>query len=155
MKQLLTFLTIMLFASGAYAKGTNNDADIQASTHYDGILFDVKGNDVDLQLSVAGPGNFAYSKRYAYAESVFFNTTNARGKALPDGLYKWEARAIPAVSISRQESSAMPDRNVLNGKTDPKMSPVSGTFRIVDGSVVDPNRDEYGEKLSLLSKEAK
>ena len=156
MKHVLIFLTILLVASGAYAKGANGKgANIQATAHSDGILFDVKVNDADLELSVSGPGKSAQSKRYAYAESVFFNITDAKGKALPDGLYKYEARAVPAVSISREESSKMQDRNVLHGKTDAKMNAVSGTFRIVNGSVVDPQLDEYGDSNLLSGEDAK
>ena len=153
MKHLLIFLTILLIASGAYGKGAGNKgADIEATSFSDGILFDVKVRDADLELSISGPGNMATSKRYAYADSAFYQTTNGKGRSLPDGLYKYEARAVPAVRVSREESSRMEGRNDLHGKTDAKMNPVSGTFRIVNGSVVDPNRDEYG-KSDLLSGE--
>jgi hypothetical protein len=145
MNLILIFLVTLVVATGANAKGADKGrASIQASQHPDGLLFDVKGGDVDLQLDISGPGKAMYSKHYAYAESVFFNINNASGVALPDGLYKYEARPVPAVTISRAESSRMKDRNVLHGKTDAKLSPVSGTFRIVNGGVVDPHYDEYG-----------
>ena len=145
MNRILIFLVTLVVASGVYAKGADKGgASIQASQHPDGILFDVKGGDVDLQVDVSGPGKAMYSKHYAYAESVFFNINDASGVALPDGLYKYEARPLPAVSISREESSRMKDRNVLQGKTDAKLSPVSGSFRIVNGGVIDPHYDEYG-----------
>ena len=145
MNHILVFLIVLMVAAAANANGVDKSgASIQASQHPDGILFDVRGGDVDLQLNVSGPGKAVFSERYAYAESVFFNINDASGVALPDGLYKYEARPIPAVTISREESSRMPDRNVFYGKTDAKMSPVSGTFRIVNGGVVDPNLDEFG-----------
>ena len=145
MNRILIMLVAMAVATGASAKDTEKSgASIQASQHPDGILFDVRGGDVDLQLTVSGPGKAVFSQRYAYAESVFFNINDASGVALPDGLYKYEAKPIPAVTISRQESSRMKDRNVLYGKSDPKVSPVSGTFRIVNGGVIDPNFDEFG-----------
>lgn len=144
MNHILIFMAALLLATGAHAKGADKDgASIQASQHPDGLLFDVKGGDVDMQLTVSGPGKASYSKHYAYAESVFFNINDASGVALPDGLYKYEARPLPAVSITRAESSRMKDRNTLYGKTDPKLSPVSGTFRIVDGGVIDPHYDEF------------
>ena len=144
MKQLLTFLAILLIASVAQAKGVKNDRpDIQASTYSDGMQFDVSRGDADLQLEVYGPGGKTYSERYANAESVFFSTNSRKDGSLPDGLYKYEAKSIPAVTISREESSKMADRNMLREKTDTKNSYVSGTFRIVDGLVVDPDLDEF------------
>lgn len=141
MKHVLVFLSVLLVATGAYAK----DANIQAVTYSDGILFDVRAGDSDLELSISGPGNLVKSKRYTHAESVFFEPALSNGKSWPDGLYKYEARAVPALSISREESSAMSGRNELVGKTDAKMNPFSGTFRILNGSVVDSEYEEYGE----------
>lgn len=147
MNRFFIFLAIMLIATSAWSKGVGNDTSIQASTHPGGILFELKGGDADLQLSVSGPGNIAYARRYVAADSVFLDITNANGKALGDGLYKYEARPIPAITISREESSGMMDRNVLYGKTDAKISPVSGTFRIVHGAVIDPSVNEYDALL--------
>lgn len=152
MKRILVFLTILMIATVAYAKGAGNNATIQASAHPDGILFDVRGGDVDLQLNVSGPGDVVFTQRHAYAESIFLDIKNVDGKRLADGLYKYEARPMPAVMISREESSKMLDRNVLYGKTDAKISAFSGTFRIVNGSVVDPDYDEYDTSV-LLSTE--
>ena len=141
MKHVLVFLSVLLVATGAYAK----DANIRAVTYSDGILFDIRASDSDLELSISGPGNLVQSKRYTHAESVFFEPTQSNGKSMPDGLYKYEARAVPAQSISREESSAMPGRNALVGKSDAKMNPFSGTFRILNGSVVDSEYEEYSE----------
>ena len=150
MNHILISLVALVVATGANAKGADKGGtSIQASQQPDGILFDVKGGDVDLQLNVSGPGTAFYSRHYAYAESVFFNINDASGAALPDGLYKYEARPIPAVTISREESSRMKDRNVLYGKSAAKISPVSGTFRIVNGGVIDPNYDEYAAPVRL------
>lgn len=150
MNHILISLVALVVATGANAKGADKGGtSIQAFQQPDGIVFDVKGGDVDMQLDVSGPGQVAFSRRYAYADSVFFNITNARGVALPDGLYKYEARPLPALTISREESSRMVDRNTIYGKTDPKVSPVSGTFRIVNGGVVDSGLDEYATLLGL------
>lgn len=147
MKRILIFLTILMVATAAYAKGVADNTTIQASAYPDGILFEVKGGDVDLQLSVSGPGNIAFTQRHAYADSVFLDIKQANGKVLADGLYKYDAWPVPAVTISREESSKMQDRNVLNGKTDAKVSPFSGTFRIVNGEVIDPDYDEFDDLL--------
>jgi len=62
---------------------------------------------------------------------------------LTDGSYKYEAWPVPAVSYSREESARMPDRNSLKNTTGPRVSPVSGSFRIVDGIIDDPELVEY------------
>jgi hypothetical protein len=142
MKHVLVLISVLLVATGAYAKET---ADIQTTSYSDGIVFDVNVEGADLVVNISGPGNLAQTKRYAYAESVFVGATVSNGKSMPDGLYKYEARAIPAATISREESSAMSGRNELHGKTDAKMNPFSGTFRILNGSVVDSEYKEYGE----------
>lgn len=146
MKHVLVLMSVLLVATGAYARDAAKEAaDIQATSFSDGILFDVNVEDADLEVNISGPGNLAQTKRYAYAESVFVEAAESNGKSMPDGLYKYEARAVPAITISREESSAMLGRNELDGKTDAKMNPVSGTFRIVNGSVVDSDYEEYGE----------
>ncbi len=143
MNRILIFLSILLVANATHAKGVGKDAGIEVSTYPNGLVFDVRRSDTDLQLTISGPGNYVSSRRHPYAESVFLGITNATGKRLADGLYKYEARPMPAVSISREESSIMQGRNVLHGKTDAKISPFSGTFRIANGRVVDPAYDEY------------
>ncbi|MBE9550303.1 MAG: hypothetical protein IMF09_12935 [Proteobacteria bacterium] len=43
----------------------------------------------------------------------------------------------------------MPDRNSIKNTTSSRnISPVSGTFRIVNGSVIDPELSEYGTRAS-------
>ena len=145
MKQVLIVLSMLCMATGAFAKGApDNNVDIEAMPYSDGILFDVKAADSDLELSISGPGKMATSKRYTQAKSIFLETVQANGKSMPDGLYKYEARIVPTYVISREESSKMVDRNVLYGKTDAKSNPLSGTFRVVNGSIVDPELDEFG-----------
>lgn len=95
-------------------------------------------------LNISGPDNTVIKKRYSSAEPAFFSANNEKGGPLPDGLYKYEANAIPAFSMSREESSKLQDRNTLNGKSDPKSSPISGHFRIINGVVVDKNLEEHG-----------
>ncbi len=153
---LFVFLATLVLATGVNAKSADKGgASIEVFQQADGMLFNVRGGDTDLQLDISGPGKAMYSKHYSYAESVFFNVNDASGVKLPDGLYKYEARPMPAVRISRAESSSMTDRNVLYGKTDAKLSPVSGTFRIVNGGVVDPNINEFDTPIQLPAETVK
>lgn len=144
MNRLLVVCCILILSSGVYAKGQAGDARIQATTYTDGVLFEVNAEDQGMQLVVSGPGKSVNSKRYSSADPVFLNTNGDGGEPMPDGLYKYEATVIPAITISREESANMRDRNLLIGKSDPKSSPVSGYFRIADGMVVDPMLVEYG-----------
>lgn len=143
MSRIVIFVTILLCATSVYSKGVGNTVAIQATTYADGILFEAVDNAVDFKLNVIGTGNSAFAKQYSSSGPIFINANNEDGVPLPDGLYKYEAQLNPAFTISRQESSKLPDRNVLKGKSDPKSSPISGNFRILDGMVVDPLFEEF------------
>lgn len=143
MHRILISMAILLLATSAYAKGVGNEPAIQTVTYADGVLFEVGERDSEIVLSVSGPGNTAFEKQSSSADSVFLSVNNEASGPLRDGLYKYEARAIPAFTISREESSKLRDRNTLNGKTEPKSSPVSGNFRVKNGMVVDANFEEF------------
>lgn len=146
MSRILIFVTILLFATSVYSQGVGNTVAIQATTYADGVLFEANDNNTDFILNVSGPANSAFAKQYLSSGRIFININNEDGGPLADGLYKYEAQAVPAFAISREESSKMPDRNVLMGKSDPKSSPVSGNFRVLDGMVVDPLFEEFGAR---------
>lgn len=143
MSRVLMFTAILLFAVNVYAKGADNTASIQATTYADGVLIEAKNSGTDIHLNVSGPANTYFEKRQSSSGAIFIDVNRETEAPLPDGLYKYEAQAIPAFTISREESSQLSDRNVLRGKTDPKASPVSGNFRILNGMVVDPDINEF------------
>lgn len=143
MNRIFLFLAILSLAASVHSKGVGNGAEIQATTYADGVLFEVGGSNSDFTLNVFGPDNVIIERTYSSAEPVFVSITEGDAGSLPDGLYKYEARPIPAFTISRQESSRLADRNTLIGKSDPKTSPVSGSFRIKNGIVADPNIQEF------------
>jgi hypothetical protein len=146
MKRIFTSLVVLLFATSVYSQGVDRNAGIQATTYSDGVLFEPGHSNNEFMLNISGPENTVIKKRYSSAEPAFFSVNNENGWPLPDGLYKYEARAIPAFSISREESSKLRDRNILIGKSDPKSSPVSGHFRIINGVVVDKSLEEYSAR---------
>ena len=148
MKRILVLLMILLSATSVYAKGVNNDAAVQAKTYPDGVLFEAGDSAKDFNLNFSGPGKIVFSRKITTAGPVFINILDEEGDLLPDGLYKYEAKAIPSFTISRQESAQMKDRNVLLGKSEPKVSPVSGNFRILNGAVVDPSFEEFDARLA-------
>ena len=143
MKRIFVFLAILLLSVNVYSQGKSETAGIKATTYADGVLFENKGKGQGMNLVVSGPGNSINSKRYSNDKPVFLGTSNDSGEPLPDGFYKYEATEIPAFTFSRAESAKLRDRNELNGKSDPKSSPVSGHFRIADGVIVDSLLEEY------------
>lgn len=143
MSRILIFVIILLFATSVYSQGVRNAVAIQATTYADGVLFEANDNATDFTLNVSGSANSAFAKKYSSSGPIFININSEDGGPLPDGLYKYEAQVVPAFAISREESSKLLDRNVLVGKSDPKSSPVSGSFRVLDGMVVDPLFEEF------------
>ena len=145
MKPIWVLLMILLFATGVHSKSVNNAGAIQATTYADGVLFEAGDNAQEYHLNVSGPGNVVFSRKISAAGPAFIGIADQEGGPLPDGLYKYEAEVIASFTISREESSKLSDRNVLLGKTDPKASPISGNFRILNGEVVDPQLAEVAE----------
>ena len=105
MKQSFLLILVLLLATSAHAQGLGDSASIQAVTHTDGVMLSADNNGIDIQLTVAGPDNSVTTQKYSGGETAFLDIS---GGQLPDGLYKYEAWPIPAVTISREESSRMP-----------------------------------------------
>lgn len=143
MKHIFLFLIIFLTSTCLCAKEIDIDFKVNVNTYADGILLEIENHDSDFQLTVAGPGNSRYTRRYSSDEPVFLDINNTNGEQLEDGFYKYEAMPLPAFTISREESSKMPDRNSLKNTTGPKVSAVTGSFRIVNGMIIDPELVEY------------
>ena len=140
MKRLFLFLLVLLFATSAYSQVEDSGVSILAVTYTDGVLLEAENNSVDIQLTVAGPDNSVTTQKYSGGETVFLDINAGQ---LPDGLYKYEAWPIPAVTISREESSRMPNRNDISLDSGPSVSPTSGSFRIVNGEIADPDLVEF------------
>ncbi len=143
MKSIFLFLVIFSISTNLNAKGNDSSFKVTATTYADGVLLVANNRDINLQLTVSGPGNYRSAQRYSSADPVFLDINNANGKPLADGFYKYEAWPVPAVTYSREESSSMPDRNSLMNTTGPKVSSASGNFRIVNGLIDDPELVEY------------
>lgn len=140
MKRIFLSILVLLLATSAHAQGQGDSPSIHAVTYTDGVLLSAEDNGIDIQLTVAGPDNSVTTQKYSGGETVFLDINDGQ---LPDGLYKYEAWPIPAVTISREESSRMPNRNDINLKSGPSVSPTSGYFRIVNGEIADPDLVEF------------
>ena len=145
MYRIITSLVAITIATSSFAEKQIEPAGIQAITYGDGVLFEPQDNSAQFQLTVSGA---AYQKTLTASGYHFLDATSDESGPLQDGLYKYEARPIPAFTISREESSKLVGRNDLNGKTDPKQSAISGSFRISNGKVVDATAEEYQGKIS-------
>ena len=148
MYRIVTSLVALTIATASFAETQIEPAGIQAITYGDGVLFESTDSSAQYQLTVSGAG---YQKSLTTNGYHFLDATSDDGGPLQDGLYKYEVREIPKLTISREESSKLADRNVLNGKTGPKASAVSGSFRVLNGQVVDATlqedtaKDEQGD----------
>jgi len=131
-------VVLLAAASLASAIHAQEFADsVFVDTSQDFIAFELANPEFDMQLNVSGPKGFSLSQKYAANELAYIDVVDARGSRLADGLYKYEIRPVPTVMITREESSAMPDRNELYHKAQIEVSPVSGSFRVLDGRIVD------------------
>lgn len=139
-----TSFLILLLAASVSAKNPVNEIKIQAVTVEDGVMIKAVENNQAFSLNLSGPAGLNFSKSYRQAETAFIDINDVDGQPLADGLYKYEIKALPAIRISREESSTMPDRNDLKRKSSTKASPVNGSFRVVNGWVVDDQIEEFG-----------
>jgi hypothetical protein len=145
MKNIWMAILALLLSAAAHSKGVTAHATIQASIYADGILLQANNPEVNLELMIMGPGK-ERTTRKIMSSSVFMDIRNLDGEELADGYYKWEAWPTPVVTYSREESAVMPDRNSLSHKNSLKVSALSGSFRIVNGLIADPELVEYSKE---------
>lgn len=143
MFQRMAALLMIALVGNVQAQDVSND--IQVNRFTDFVAFELNSDAFNMNVSIAGPDNYSFAREYQGSETAFFDLTDASGGAMADGLYKYEIKPVPVRRFSRAESSAMPDRNTLYGKSAAKVSPVSGSFRVVNGQVVDAGLFEGGE----------
>jgi len=124
----------LALSMSAYAK----QPEMRTEVLEDGVLFISDGNIGNSTVVLRGPGQYVTTLRFDAGTDPFIDARFVNGKPLADGLYKYEL-----VSSPRKMAFAPADkRNEFSGITDPKNSPVSGSFRVVHGVVVDPYLEE-------------
>jgi len=107
----------------------------------DGVYFDAGDFSGRMSMSVKGPENFYWKGSGERGESMFLDAANLNGAALADGLYVYEMDFIPAVLVNRSNMSvAEQDAHARSFKNIP--SPISGSFRVVNGAIVEPFEEE-------------
>lgn len=139
----ITSTILLTIGLAATALAESESQDILVVSYPDFVAVDLVSKSHDMQFQVAGPNGYRTTQKYGSDATGFFETQSAEGVVLADGLYKWEAWTTPKDMISREESSAMPDRNNMtlsNNSSGPGR--ISGSFRVVDGLIVDPDREE-------------
>lgn len=145
MQYRYSIIALALFATTPQAAGPK-DPELQVQTYSDFVVFDSLDDTVDLQVNVSGPDGFRLTERRSGAEPAVVDLLDKSGNRLADGLYKYEVYAVPRVTIPREISSAMPDRNEVREQIGPGPSPLSGSFRVLDGEIMDGLEVEAGEE---------
>jgi len=137
---------VMIMSLAGNVQAQDESAEIQVQLFSDFVAFELNNDAFNMNVTIAGPGDYSLTKEYIGSETAYLDLAGEAGGAMADGLYKYEIKPVPVRRFSRAESSAMPDRNALHGKSAAKVSPVSGSFRIVDGQVVNAGISEGGEE---------
>jgi hypothetical protein len=145
MRSIPFFLAILMASTSLFAKDADRAFAVEATTYPDGVLLQSEDSDVGLQVSIAGPDGAVVSMSFAAFDPAFIFASDTMGQPISDGLYKYEVWPIPAKTYTREESAAMPDRNDIELKNGPSVSAVSGSFRVLNGQIVDSQTIEnYG-----------
>ena len=143
MRYKLLLLLVTLVSTNLHAKAVNENFSIDATVYSDGILLIADDSNNGLHLTVGGPGNKTFKRSYPSSDAAFLDINDTAGEKLPDGLYKYEIYPIPAVIYTREESSRMPGRNDVDFGSGPTVSPVSGSFRVINGEIADSELQEF------------
>ena len=136
----------------------NNFATISSSGS--SVRFDVAMPHASVTLSVIGPDGVAFSKEFKSGTSPEFKLTEAKGERLPDGQYTYELRVTPNISAETKEAlkaarekgnGAEVQRELRKRGALPAQAAVqSGSFLILNGSVVLPGGTEGGEPARAM-----
>src|SRR6266550_4027021 len=148
-------------ASGQAAEDKNKLAAINGSGS--SVRWDVAAPNAGLTLIVSAPDGRVFSKNFKGGSSANFSTTDAQGERLPDGQYTYELRLTPASSVRKDATSNgrgkddEPEAVRAARKNSPQSAVESGSFSIVNGSVVTAGASEEngarpGAKVSAPQK---
>jgi hypothetical protein len=137
MKLIPLLLVVLMASTNLFAKDADRPFAVEATNYPDGVLLQSENSDVGLQVSIAGPDGNVVSMSFAAFDPAFIFASDTSGQPIADGLYNYEVRPVPSKTYTREESSAMPDRNSVNFYKGPSVSPVNGSFRVVQGRIVD------------------
>lgn len=137
------FLFLILLSANLFAKGVDGQFTVNTTTYEDGVLILSDNHETGFQVKFSGPGNFSVIQISSQGDSVFLDINNTDGQTLADGLYQYKVMPTPARTFTLAESSNMPDRNDIKPKSVAVVHPVYGSFRVINGEVVDADLQEY------------
>lgn len=144
MKTVVCLLCVAVVSTQLYAKDKGDHFSVSSTVYSDGVLLMLDQESTDLQVTVSGPGNMRFTQDHLSTDAVFIDIKYLDGQILEDGLYKYSISPKPAVTYTREESAAMPDRNDLKAQPVPEVERVSGSFRVVNGQIPDTGLMEFG-----------
>lgn len=127
------------FASGQ----TTEDKSRLAAINGNGssVRWDVAAPNAGLTLIVSAPDGRVFSKSFKGGSSPNFSIADVQGERLPDGQYTYELRLTPPSSARKDTSNGRgkddePEAVRAARKSSPQSAVESGSFSIVNGSVV-------------------
>jgi hypothetical protein len=151
MSRIVFSTVLLLTAFSSLARETATDFSVQATTYVDGILLESNRVDYDLELMIAGPDGIISRSRHGSRNPVFLAIDSFEHGQMTDGLYKYEIVPLPLISLTREAGADGQDPAVV-GRLAPKTSRINGSFRIVDGAIVDPDavEDDYAAQQGSI-----
>ncbi len=122
------------------------------------LRFDVSAPHAAVTLTVIGPDGVAFSKEFQSGNVPEFSFNQTKGERLPDGEYTYELRVTPNISAETKEAlraarakgnGAEVQRELRKRGSLPAQPLVqSGSFQIVNGSVITAGASEEGVKTA-------
>jgi hypothetical protein len=122
------------------------------------VRWDVAAPNAGLILIVSAPDGRVFSKNFKGGSTPSFSTTDAQGERLPDGQYAYELRLTPASSVHKDATSNgrgkddEPEAVRAARKSSPQSAVESGSFSIVNGSIVVAGAAEESRPGNKVSK---
>ncbi|MBE9550299.1 MAG: hypothetical protein IMF09_12915, partial [Proteobacteria bacterium] len=79
MKIIFLFLAIIMASTPGFAKSIDTDFRLNATTFADGVLLKANQPDMGFKLTVVGPEDIRFSKKYSASDPVFLGTNSTEG----------------------------------------------------------------------------
>jgi len=143
MYYIILILGTVLALPAALANETYDRFKVNSITYPDGVFLENSWVDMGMRVTIAGPGNFRFTQKYSAFEPAFIDINNTDERILTDGLYRYEVRPVARVLHGQNLSREDYGHDNKMQRSSPRFSPVNGSFRIIDGSVVDSGLPEY------------
>lgn len=141
MKRLLSLLLLAGCAAGVQADDSAHNIIVER--YGDFVAVDRMDASRNLKVVLVGPDGYRKEMRQTEDEAAFIETREVDGTALSDGLYHFEAWTEPKKLVTRSPDDPRAGRDAgLERTARVATDTVSGSFRVVDGAIIDPNLEE-------------